>query len=245
MIKEHRLNRLVVASCSPRTHEVLFQETLRDSGLNQYLFAMANIRDQGSWVHKDDPVAATEKAVDLMAMAVARARHLKALQTGQLPVTAVRAHPRRRPGRHDRGAGHRRPGLPGPPGGEGGGAGRPAARRPQHPRRAPTSRRYLRDLVEQGAGPPLIDVYLNATPAEHHRPHRQLQERHPHVGRARRVTVSHGVVIVATGGQERATELYLHGKNPHVTTQSKLEAALAEGELSARACRARTTRPWS
>ena len=78
----------MVASCSPRTHEALFQETLRDSGLNQYLFAMANIRDQGSWVHKDEPVAATEKAVDLMAMAVARARHLKALQTGQLPVTA-------------------------------------------------------------------------------------------------------------------------------------------------------------
>ena len=88
MIKEHRLNRLVVASCSPRTHEILFQETLRDSGLNQYLFAMTNIRDQCSWVHKDDPVAATEKAVDLMSMAVARARHLKALQTGQLPVTA-------------------------------------------------------------------------------------------------------------------------------------------------------------
>ena len=88
MIEKHRLNRLVVASCSPRTHEILFQETLRESGLNQYLFAMTNIRDQCSWVHKDDPVAATAKAVDLMAMAVARARHLKALQTGQLPVTA-------------------------------------------------------------------------------------------------------------------------------------------------------------
>ena len=88
MIAKHRLNRLVVASCSPRTHEVLFQETLRESGLNQYLFAMTNIRDQCSWVHKDDPEAATEKAIDLMAMAVARARHLKALDTGSLPVTA-------------------------------------------------------------------------------------------------------------------------------------------------------------
>jgi hypothetical protein len=78
----------VVASCSPRTHEILFQETLRESGLNQYLFAMTNIRDQCSWVHKDDPVAATDKAVDLMSMAVARARHLKPLATGQLPVTA-------------------------------------------------------------------------------------------------------------------------------------------------------------
>ena len=88
MIRKHRLNRLVVASCSPRTHEILFQETLRESGLNQYLFAMTNIRDQCSWVHKDDPVAATAKAVDLMSMAVARARHLKPLETGQLPVTA-------------------------------------------------------------------------------------------------------------------------------------------------------------
>jgi heterodisulfide reductase subunit A-like polyferredoxin len=87
MIGKHRLNRLVVASCSPRT-EALFQETLRESGLNQYLFAMTNIRDQCSWVHKDDPVAATDKAVDLMAMAVGRARHLKALETGRLPVTA-------------------------------------------------------------------------------------------------------------------------------------------------------------
>ena len=86
MIGKHRLNRLVVASCSPRTHEVLFQETLRESGLNQYLFAMTNIRDQCSWVHKDDHEAATEKAVDLMSMAVARARHLKPLATGQLPV---------------------------------------------------------------------------------------------------------------------------------------------------------------
>ena len=86
-IKKKRLNRLVVASCSPRTHEILFQETLRESGLNQYLFAMTNIRDQCSWVHRDDPRAATDKAIDLMRMAVARARHLKALGTGRLPVT--------------------------------------------------------------------------------------------------------------------------------------------------------------
>ncbi|MCX7007266.1 MAG: 4Fe-4S ferredoxin, partial [Kiritimatiellaeota bacterium] len=86
MIREHRLNRLVVASCSPRTHEILFQETLRDSGLNQYLFAMTNIRDQCSWVHREDPVAATEKAIALMTMAVGRARRLHALETGVLPV---------------------------------------------------------------------------------------------------------------------------------------------------------------
>ena len=88
LIRKHRLNRLVVASCSSRTHEVLFQETLRESGLNQFLFAMTNIRDQCSWVHRDDPTAATAKALDLVSMAVARARHLKAQPLYEMPVTA-------------------------------------------------------------------------------------------------------------------------------------------------------------
>ncbi len=71
-IKEQDLNRVVVASCSPRTHEPLFQETLRDAGLNKYLFEMANIRDQDSWVHQNEPEAATAKAMDLVRMAAAR-----------------------------------------------------------------------------------------------------------------------------------------------------------------------------
>jgi len=56
VIKEHNLNRVVVASCSPRTHEPLFQETLQACGLNKYLFEMANIRDQDSWIHGDDRI---------------------------------------------------------------------------------------------------------------------------------------------------------------------------------------------
>ena len=88
VIKQHGLNRLVVASCWSRTHEILFQETLLENGLNPYLLAMTNIRDQCSWVHQDDPAAATAKAVDLVSMAVARARHLKALRNGEIPVTA-------------------------------------------------------------------------------------------------------------------------------------------------------------
>jgi len=87
MIRKYRLNRLVVASCSSRTHEVLFQETLRESGLNQFLFAMTDIRDQCSWVHQDDPAAATAKALDLVFMAIARARKLKQLPLYELPVT--------------------------------------------------------------------------------------------------------------------------------------------------------------
>jgi heterodisulfide reductase subunit A-like polyferredoxin len=79
VIKEEKLNRVVVASCSPRTHEPLFQETLQACGLNKYLFEMANIRDQDSWVHGNDPEAATDKAKDLIRMAVARAGLLKPL----------------------------------------------------------------------------------------------------------------------------------------------------------------------
>ncbi|MGD0274476.1 MAG: FAD-dependent oxidoreductase [Syntrophales bacterium] len=81
-IEEYRLNRIVVASCTPRTHEPLFRETLRESGLNPYLFELANIRDQCSWVHSSEPDAATLKAIELVRMSIARARFLKPL-TGE------------------------------------------------------------------------------------------------------------------------------------------------------------------
>ena len=71
-IKKHRLNRVVVTACTPKTHEPLFQETLINGGLNKYLFEMANIRNQCSWVHKDDMDKATEKSKDLLQMAVAK-----------------------------------------------------------------------------------------------------------------------------------------------------------------------------
>ncbi len=78
-IAEHGLNRVIVASCSPRTHEPLFQETIREAGLNRYLFEMTNIRDQCSWVHMHEPEAATEKAKDLVRMAVAKANLIQPL----------------------------------------------------------------------------------------------------------------------------------------------------------------------
>jgi homotetrameric NADPH-dependent glutamate synthase len=78
-IQEYGLNRVVVASCTPRTHEPLFQETIREAGLNRFLFEMANIRDQCSWVHMHEPKKATEKAKDLIRMAVARVALLEPL----------------------------------------------------------------------------------------------------------------------------------------------------------------------
>ncbi len=86
VIAEHGLNRVVIAACSPMTHEPLFQETLQGAGLNRYLLEMANIRNQDSWVHRDDPAAATEKAKDLVRMAVARSGLLRPLAEKRIPV---------------------------------------------------------------------------------------------------------------------------------------------------------------
>ncbi|MES0397908.1 MAG: 4Fe-4S binding protein, partial [Syntrophobacteria bacterium] len=88
IIKQQNLNRVVISACSPRTHEPLFQETLRNSSLNKYLFEQANIRDQCSWVHSGDRDAATEKAKDLVRMAVARAALLE-----PLPLPSVTVNP--------------------------------------------------------------------------------------------------------------------------------------------------------
>jgi heterodisulfide reductase subunit A len=84
-IKEHGLNRIVVASCSPRMHLDTFRRTVESAGLNKYFLEMANIREQCSWVH-DDKEAATAKAIDLIRGAVARARHLEALEPKSMPV---------------------------------------------------------------------------------------------------------------------------------------------------------------
>ena len=78
-IKEHNLNRVVVAACSPSTHAPIFQDMLRSAGLNKYLFEMANIRNQCTWVHQNEPDKATEKCKDLVNMAVAKARLLQPL----------------------------------------------------------------------------------------------------------------------------------------------------------------------
>ncbi len=86
VIDEYNLNRFIVASCTPRTHESLFQETCQEAGLNKYLFEMANIRDQCSWVHMTEKELATEKAIDLIEMTVAKSRLLRSQQEQKLSV---------------------------------------------------------------------------------------------------------------------------------------------------------------
>ena len=87
-ITEHRLNRVVIAACTPRTHEPLFRETLKTAGLNEYLVEMANIRNQGSWVHRREPAMATAKAKDLVRMAAAKVVHAEPLTKTLVPVFA-------------------------------------------------------------------------------------------------------------------------------------------------------------
>jgi heterodisulfide reductase subunit A len=85
-IKEHNLNRVIVASCTPRTHAPLFQATVGEAGLNKYLFTFVNIREHCSWVHMKEKDAATEKAKGLIRMGVARARLLTPQDEPRLPV---------------------------------------------------------------------------------------------------------------------------------------------------------------
>ncbi|MFI5378966.1 MAG: FAD-dependent oxidoreductase [Tepidisphaerales bacterium] len=231
VIREQRLNRVVVASCSPRTHEPLFQETLRESGLNPYLFTMTNIRDQCSWVHREAPAAATEKAIDLMTMAVARARHLKALETGHVSVTQSAL-------------------VIG-----GGLAGMTAAlavadqgfqvhlleKEPQlggnlrhihNTLERADVRQFLATLVQRVQSHPRITVYLRAKPANiagHVGSFKTRIQQETGNGKPAETLLSHGVTIIATGGAERQTNAYLHGQHPAVVTQRELEKQLAAG----------------
>ncbi|MGQ9514377.1 MAG: hydrogenase iron-sulfur subunit [Thermoproteota archaeon] len=86
-IVEHNLNRVVVASCSPKMHEITFRNCVSEAGLNPFLMEMANIREHNSWVHASDPKGATEKAMDQVRMAVSKARLLKPLQPIRVPIT--------------------------------------------------------------------------------------------------------------------------------------------------------------
>jgi len=86
-IKAHHLNRVIVAACSPRLHEPTFRACVAKAGLNPFLFEMANIREQDTWVHSHEPEAALEKAKELVASAVAKARFLTPLNMIEVPVT--------------------------------------------------------------------------------------------------------------------------------------------------------------
>ena len=224
-IEEHRLNRVIVASCTPRTHEPLFQETIREAGLNPYLFDMANIRDQCSWVHMHEKEAATSKARDLVRMAVANARLIRPLEeltkgvikrglviggglsgmTAALGLAeqgfeAVLVEKEAELGGNLR---HLKTTLDGK-----------------------DVSRYLEELTARVTQHPRIQVFTNAV----------ITEFSGYVGNYKTSLmvgprmfsreVEHGVTLLATGGEELKPKEYLYGQDKRVLTQLEMEAFL-------------------
>jgi heterodisulfide reductase subunit A len=223
-IHELSLNRVVVASCSPRTHERVFQESIREGGLNEYLLTMANIRDQDAWVHQQEPEAALEKAKDLVRMATARAANLEPLHKEKFPVTQAAL-------------------VVG-----GGVAGMEAAlslANMQFPtylvekddylggnawKLAVRSgkinyRRYLRGLLQAVESHPLLQVMSQT----------QVKDTRGFIGNFQttlstpggEVEVAHGVTILATGGQAFIPQEYCYGQHPQVYLSFDLDQAVA------------------
>jgi heterodisulfide reductase subunit A len=222
-IKEHGLNRVLVAACTPRTHEPLFRNTLREAGLNPYLFELANIREQDSWVHQAEPETATEKGKDLVRMSVFRARLLKPLyetsyeiiQTalviggGLAGLTAALSVSEQ--------------GFPAilverttELGGN--------ARTLYYTEDGANPAQYVQELIKQVEDQSLITVYKET----------EVVSITGNCGnftstlsvRGESEVVSHGVVLVASGGQEYKPSEYLYGQHPRVITQKEFEAML-------------------
>jgi heterodisulfide reductase subunit A len=228
-VAEHNLNRVIVASCTPRTHEPLFQSTVRDSGLNPYLFEMANIRDQCSWVHMHEHESATEKAKDLVRMAVAKSRLLEPLKKATLDVA--------------------RSGLV-----IGGGvAGMTAAlglarqgykahlveKTPELGGNVKHLRYLISDeepqeklnaLIEKVEGNENVDVYRSAEILAIDGYVGNFKTKLLHKGED--IELDHGIVIVATGADEYRPTEYRYGTDERIVTQFEFEKLLAEGKLS-------------
>jgi len=231
LIEEYKLNRIVVSSCSPRTHKPLFQETLREAGLNPYLFEMANIRDQCSWVHMHEPAKATEKAKDLSSAAISKAALLAPIKNIKVNVTQAAL-------------------IIG-----GGVAGMTSALNlaeqgyrvhllEQNENLGGNARLINRgfnnedisalvaDLSARVINSPCIDIYNDCS----------IREVSGYKGNFTTLLsdgrqVKHGVTIVATGAKESKPVEYLYGQDPRVMTQLELDQAIAAGEPRAKNAR--------
>jgi heterodisulfide reductase subunit A len=223
-IKEHNLNRIVVASCSPRTHEPMFQETLKEAGLNPNLFEMANIRDQCSWVHMNEPEKATAKAKDLVKMAVSKAALLEPINGVKLDMN------------HDAlviGGGvsgmtsatnlskqgykvylvEKADTLGG------------IANRIRYGMSGEDTAQFVSKLVNQVNADENIKVYTGV----------EITDVVGFVGNfetklSNGEVIKHGVTLIATGAEEYKPTEYLYGQNDRVMTLLELESALADGD---------------
>jgi len=231
VINEYKINRVVVASCSPRTHEPLFRATIREAGLNKYLFEMANIRDQCSWVHMQDKDGATAKAKDLVRMAVANANYIKPLKDVSIDVNKKAV-------------------VLG-----GGIAGMTAALKLAgqnfevfliekekelggnlkhifHTLDGMDVQAFLKGTVEKVTSHPLIHVETEAMITGHSGFKGNFATEIATGPEKNRKTIQHGVVIVAVGAEEfKPMGKYFYGKDARVMTQTEFEKGFAEKTL--------------
>ncbi|MCX5893679.1 MAG: FAD-dependent oxidoreductase, partial [Deltaproteobacteria bacterium] len=220
IIAEKGLNRVVVAACSPRTHEPLFQETMNNARLNKYLFEMANIRNQDSWVHAQEPELATQKAKDLVRMAVAKSTLLDPLQEAEIAVNQTALVVGGGVAGMTTALNLARQGYPvhlveqqGVLGG--------AARRLLHTYKGEDVARFLEDLSREVEAEPKVTVHLNTTLAEVQGFIGNFQTQLLTDGASQ--VIEHGVAVLATGAKEYQPQEYLYGKHPAVVTQLELD----------------------
>jgi heterodisulfide reductase subunit A-like polyferredoxin len=223
-IEENDLNRLIVASCTPRTHLPLFQETAREAGLNKYLVEMANIREHCSWVHMKEKEKATDKALDLIRMAVARTSRLEQIQDQQLPMIqsalvigggvagmtaaenlAAQGFPVDLLERTDTLGGN--------------------ALKLSHTLKGEEIRPFVADLVERVTNNDRITVHLNA----------EIQNVQGFIGKFKTTIslngtgekeIEHGVAVVATGASEWKPDVYGYGTDPRIRTHLDMSQAM-------------------
>ena len=226
MSKEKGLNRVIVAACSPRTLEPLFRDTVREAGLNQYYYEMANIREHNSWVHSKEKEEATQKAKDIIRMSVARAYHLEPLREIDLPVNKAAlvvggglagmtcALSIANQG-HEVHLVEREKDLGG------------TARRIHATLEGLDVQAYLRDVIRKVYQHPLIHVYTNAT----------ITGATGYVGNfvtnvksERGVTeIKHGAAVIAVGADVYKPAEYLYGEDDRVMTHLELEEQINKG----------------
>jgi heterodisulfide reductase subunit A len=226
-IKEKGLNRVIVAACTPRTHEPLFRDTLREGGINQYFFDMANIREHCSWVHSREKEDATQKAKDIVRMSVARSAFLEPLQEFELPV--------------DKRALVVGGGLAGMTSalslanqgfevflvekdGDLGGM----ARRLHYTLEGLDVQAGLADLVRKVYQHPLVHIATDAIITEATGYVGNFITKVKSEGRVKEI--HHGITIIATGAEEYKPTEYLYGEDDRVVTLLELEEQIAKGE---------------
>ena len=229
MIKENKLNRVVIAACSPLTLEPLFRDTVREAGLNQYFLEMANIREHDSWVHSKEKEEATEKAKDIIRMSVARATHLEPLQEIELPVNKnalvvgggiagmTCALSIANQG-HDVYLIEKEPELGG------------MARKLYFTVEGMDVQAYLDDLKKKVYRNTLIHVITDATIAGVSGYIGNFVTTVESGGWTREI--EHGATIIAIGADEYQPSEYLYGENAQVLTYLELEGKIAKGDES-------------